>query len=588
MSTPHSDLESPPLPLMELAPKPSSNPPSSSLLKLHLTSGLDWPLFFLFANGIITFLWGIALAVFAAGKVAFAWDLSEYGIQHDSTTGVVVTAISTLSTTHLTFTIKHAVEEYAAAMLYEGVTLRQWEWMQGVAQSSIWPPFMWKEYPVRWLGWLLLFGGMAGHSTSLAAILQPEPVFLHLLYNDTIPCAVPASDLSFNLPMLADSQKQLDDAVVSMGLQLYTFYEQVAGNTTTAVAGRVFTRDRFGYGAIGGLADGLQEVPGAEFNVSCSDSTSSPNLVSLWSKAGIPFPVVNLGHGTGNFETSLKPNSTLNIVTTARSDNLTFTLSSNSSVALFSVVRLNGDGALLTVDVNGSTIGCTWSAIPRLVHVQMVNFTAAALPDETFADKANSNPDLTPYPAPIGRAVLGTLQGMAHAIIVGASISPRANPQVDHFPHPPTIPFGSLPSMPTMLAVLLADGAKAAFTSYCSYFAINFFWPKRKVTDISVCGSNNRTVQMHLRFGNFRGLGIPAIILNIGFGGLVLSVAYMLAGGPPWRKRMRVKGVAALEVVDAFKLGVTGGRTTGEMIAGDVQILRVTEGRVVLHLMSDE
>jgi hypothetical protein len=228
---------------MELAPKPSSNPPSSSLLKLHLTSGLDWPLFFLFANGIITFLWGIALAVFAAGKVAFAWDLSEYGIQHDSTTGVVVTAISTLSTTHLTFTIKHAVEEYAAAMLYEGVTLRQWEWMQGVAQSSIWPPFMWKEYPVRWLGWLLLFGGMAGHSTSLAAILQPgalltlltnwllrrdiEPVFLHLLYNDTIPCAVPASDLSFNLPMLADSQKQLDDAVVSMGLQLYMFYGTV-------------------------------------------------------------------------------------------------------------------------------------------------------------------------------------------------------------------------------------------------------------------------------------------------------------------------------------------------------------------------
>ncbi|KAJ7224597.1 hypothetical protein GGX14DRAFT_651153 [Mycena pura] len=576
MSASPSDPESDSLPLIDRNLKPCSNPPSSSLLKTHLTSGLDWPLFYLFANGVITFLWGIALAVFAAGKVPIAWGLSQYGQQHASTTSVAVTAISTLSTTHLKFTIQRAAEQYAAAMLCEGITLRQWEWMEGVAQSSTRPPFKFKEQPVRWLSWLLLFCSMAGHSASLTAILQPESFFDHRLYNDSIPCAVPASDLSFHLPMPDDAQRQLDDAVMSMGLQLYTFYEQVAGNTTMAVVGRVFTRDRYGYGAIGGLVNGLQEVPGVEFDVSCSDSGSSPSLASLWSNAGIPFPAVNLGNGTGSFETSLKSNSTLRIVTTGRSDNLMFTLDSISSVAFFSVVQLNGDGALLTVDANGSTIGCTWSAIPRLVHIQMVNFTAAALPDETFVDKANSNPDLTLYPAPIGRAVLGTLRGMAHAILYGARISPRtvAKSQIGtvyHFPHAPPIPFGSLPSMPTMLAVLLADGAKAAFTAYSD------------VTHASVCGSNNRTVQLHWRFGNLRGLGFLAIILNIGFGGIAMSVVYVVAGGPPWRKRKRAKGVAALKVVDAFKLGVTGGRTTREMVAGDVHILRVTEGQVVLH-----
>ncbi|KAJ7055491.1 hypothetical protein C8F01DRAFT_452914 [Mycena amicta] len=572
------DIDS--VPLIERTSSSAQTPTrGSSLLNPRLKTGFDRPLLFLLVNGILAVLWGIALAIFASGVVPISWNLSQYGTQHDGITNVVITGVSTLATAQLQYTIQNAVREYAAAMLYEGFTLRRWKWMQGFAEGSIWPPFAWRRHPFPWIVWLVVYGSMAGHSASLVAILQPEPFFDHVLFNDRMPCGVDTPALNFDLPEVSsDALTQLDQASVSMGVQLGTFYEQVAGNTSTSVVGRVFTKDTFAYGALGGLWNGLQEVPGVEFTAQCGDSKSSPSLESLWSAAGIPLPTLNVTNGTGSFTTALKSNSTMEIVTSSPL-NETFSLATNSPAALFSVIQVTGSGALLTINSTNSTTGCTWTTIPRLVHVQMINFTASALPFETRAENAST------YPAPIGHAVASTMRGIAQAILLGGTITPRPDANLTtiyYFPSTSNHASGTLPSTATMLSTLLADGAKACFTGYSNYFAGNFFYsPIALPASVAVCGSNNRTVQLHWRFGNVHGLGTVAIILNIGFGMFAVWVVSALA----WRRRTRVKGVNALEVVDAFRLGVATGidAKSGGVIEGTAQVLRVRDGRVVVH-----
>ena len=148
-------------------------------------SGIDWSLRLLFLNGLLTFIWGIALIVFQTGHVPISWGLSQYGQRHQGITNVIVTLVATLSTSHLQYTVKNTFREYSARLLWRGFTLRRWGWIQAAAQASLWPPLKWRRHPVTWLMWLLVYGLMGAHSACLVAILQPRKsrcehsIFLH-------------------------------------------------------------------------------------------------------------------------------------------------------------------------------------------------------------------------------------------------------------------------------------------------------------------------------------------------------------------------------------------------------------------------
>ena len=134
---------------------------------------------------------------------------------------------------------------------------------------------------------------------------------MNVYFNDPIPCATNPNNVSLaaahNLP--SDTQSWIDQLSFEIGLQLgnyngkfYFFFarsksisfidvhtEQVAGNTTTSVAGRVYVKDIYAYGAIGGLSDGLQEIPGVSFNAKCTNDRNS-NISSLSHLWGSVFP----------------------------------------------------------------------------------------------------------------------------------------------------------------------------------------------------------------------------------------------------------------------------------------------------------
>jgi hypothetical protein len=154
-----------------LAPLVPSEPASEPPLRPQLARGFDRSLFFLLVNGGLSTAWGIALLVFATGVVPITWGISQYGRQHLALTNVIVTGIATLATAHLQYTARNAAEMHATMRLSEGVPLIAWGWLQGVAAGEIWPPLqsIW-----TWGVWLLVFGGMAGHSASIVAILQPR------------------------------------------------------------------------------------------------------------------------------------------------------------------------------------------------------------------------------------------------------------------------------------------------------------------------------------------------------------------------------------------------------------------------------
>ncbi|KAJ7478405.1 hypothetical protein FB451DRAFT_1557079 [Mycena latifolia] len=127
----------------------------------------------------ISTAWGIALAIFATGVVPIYWGISEYGRLHSGLTNVIVTGIATLATAHLKYTVRRVAEEYAAMRLANGLPLIALGWLQGVAAGDIWPPL---QSAWTWCVWLLLFGGMAVHSASIVAILQPHMSDVSLSY----------------------------------------------------------------------------------------------------------------------------------------------------------------------------------------------------------------------------------------------------------------------------------------------------------------------------------------------------------------------------------------------------------------------
>ncbi|KAJ7831977.1 hypothetical protein B0H13DRAFT_2679254 [Mycena leptocephala] len=317
----------------------------------------------LLLNAVATTAFGVALTIFVWFKVPITWALSQLGQQYPAATNVVL-----------------AAEHYAAAALHSGITMDQWAWLQALAKTKIYPSLDGRHKRAR-IVWILLIGTMGAHTASLVAIFQPQPYYQNVLYNDTIPCGVDPSNLTFTpSPQIQPAQADLDEAALRIGLQLGSYYgatssfafnfnfmfndskDPIDGNATTSVSGRSYVKDNFGYGAVGGLVNGLQELPGVSITAQCSGDRNTSS--SLWNSAfpGLGLPIGNITNGTGSFLGSLTSSPTQAVITSTTPFNLT-----GSKVAMYGVVNASGSGAVLTVGAAGDIIVCTWSALPQLV-----------------------------------------------------------------------------------------------------------------------------------------------------------------------------------------------------------------------------
>lgn len=186
-------------------------------------TGWDRPIIFLFLHVVADLLWGIALTVFATGIVAVPWTLSQWGMRHTAVVNVLVTVVATVSTTHVQYVVVSLVEVYATARVVKGFTLVELQIFQSVKQWQIWPPFTDIK---RRLIWLLLYGGMALHSASIVAIMQPQSYVQNVAFNDSVPCAVDPDSLTLDpSPHIAPIlQSSMDQASYGIGLQLGNYY----------------------------------------------------------------------------------------------------------------------------------------------------------------------------------------------------------------------------------------------------------------------------------------------------------------------------------------------------------------------------
>ncbi|KAJ7166346.1 hypothetical protein C8R43DRAFT_1232395 [Mycena crocata] len=521
--------------------------------------GLEW---WLFANGLVDLLWGIALMVFSIAQVPISWDLSQYGKGHPELTNIIVNIIASVSSLHLDYTIgKTAIHHTRMALDGDGIHLRKWHRMQKFADASISPPrsgvLTWFPY-LGWVPWFLMFGGLAiGNGASITAILQPVPYYQHVQFPDTTPCGIPPAELSFslNLPI----QPTLDDVAFQIGLQLGNYYNQAGANVVTAVAGRSYTKDNFGYAAIGGLINGLQDMPGVEINAHCGHDTRVND--TLWDTIlpDVPFPTVNIIDGAGSFSESVTSSATLAVIAPGPF-NLT-----GSHVAMFSAVNTLGSGGIVTVDRKGTKNICTWDAIPRLVNVTTENFVASTL----------GAVNATLVPSPTAGAVLSVIQGMTEATRLGARLDwdfPLGKPAAP----PGNYANSGNTSIPYMLQTLIADGVKAALTAYTlRWVELDEDPDQDPVTVLGAsvtggsCSANNRTLSQHWRFGNGI-LGIIAIGQSVGIGCLAIIVAH---------KRGHAR-FDPFDVTEVLKLRVASPNMSGAL-HDEEQLLQVRAGQII-------
>lgn len=290
------------------------------------------------------------------------------------------------------------------------------------------------------------------------------------------------------------------------------------------MAGRVYVKDNYAYGAIGYNHDSIQETPGVLFNAHCAGEPNTPNDSDLWASV---FPgrrppmIIKLSNGSQSFSDQPIPSPMQSIV----SDPV-FNFK-GSEVGMYALVYPSGSGGLVLMNASGPILHCVWQATPKLVSVQIVNYTAKALGSQD----SKSVPQLT------GRAVLLTLQGMAQAVRVGGNLN------VNNRPHWQTWNIRvALPSR--VLQTLLADGGKAALTMFNDYFQFHY----QGLAGFSVCNNNNRNVNAHWKFGNQHNLGWIAIFWTGGGGLLSIFAARW------FKKQQRVQGIEPLEIAHAFML----------------------------------
>ncbi|KAJ2925243.1 hypothetical protein H1R20_g11841, partial [Candolleomyces eurysporus] len=481
-----------------------------------ITTGWDRRLFFLLLHGGVSLCWGIALAIFSARVVPVAWYLSERGRKSPEVTNVLVALASTLTTMHITYILQGVCDQYTSYLVVEGFTVGQLRWMQGVKELSVFAKFPDKEN--FW------------SKKRIVAILQPEPFFKNFWFGDWGPCGSDPSDLTLERNPYLDEvlQAAVDKLSFTAGMQLGNYNEQVAGNTTSRLAGRTYRKDSYAYGVLGGLQNGLLEVPGA--HALPPEPLMNGTELAGFRDAPVPAQMRSIDSEAGNHE-----DESLSIF----------------HHGLYALVQPTADGALITVEPDGpgtKVTVCSWKSLPKFVYAQTIDFTARTLRVE----------DAKTYPIVIGRATRFTLEGMARAARNGASLE-----AVLKTPTPP-------PSQ--VLETILADGSKAAITFINAHFWGQYNPRKANKNQPSSapprCDSNNRTVAEHWRFGNSHNLGYIAIVLTIGIGIFAIWMVLRL------KPRRRMQGDWTLGVAEAFELGK-------DEKVGQEQVFYVVNGKMV-------
>jgi hypothetical protein len=514
----------------------------------ELAIGWDKSVILLFVNATIDLLWGIALGIFALGVVPVTWAVSQWAKPHPGITSFVITVVATASTTHLKYGYQLYIDLYARAKLAEGFTRSDWEWMQGVKEWSLFA-----EFPVKLqVAWLLVYAAMALHSASITAILQPVDFVKNFPFNDAIPCAVQPTQLQFDGANISTTQQfGLDAGAIDIGQQWANYYAALLGNTTTAVMGRMYLKESVAYDSVGGLQDGLQDIPGVAFNASCGDGNSS---LPAWA-VSFPeqsSPTVSILNGAVSIVSDPQFNSsTIQSITNVANGNTT---------VFYGMVSTNGSGAFLVADALGNLTTCTWTTTPLTVEVRTLDFIASA---------ANTTPSAQ-YPPYVGQGVLKTIQGIGNAIAMGRSLKYTDFDEVILFmpgglngnPPPP-------PPLTEVLQVVLADGTKAYLTGYVEASVSN-----NQGRD---CNSKNRTISVHWRFGNQNGLGYIAIIFTALTGLFGMMAAIRLS------KQRRLQAIEGpLDLGSVFNLGIYSGfDVRSEKVFDKKAYLRVYGGRVV-------
>ena len=236
-------------------------------------TGLEGPFIWLLFNGIVSFCWGIALAIFAAGLVPITWALSNFARVHDSDadwTNEIVALVGSFATMHVTYVLQLALELYSHIILAGEFTLKDLKWMQGVNEVTLFAEFPdrpggpprvenphgigqrirgWWGAFYRWadnrrLAWIVIYLGLALHATSVVSILQPggftsqqscgcfsphlhliraEEYWQHVVFNDPIPCGVAPDRVSFDTLFDGTTQIVLDKLSLDVGIQLGSY-----------------------------------------------------------------------------------------------------------------------------------------------------------------------------------------------------------------------------------------------------------------------------------------------------------------------------------------------------------------------------
>ena len=140
-----------------------------------ITTGINWSLFHLLIHGLISLLWGIALAIFSSGIVPVTWAVSQYGQTHLVVTNVLITLVGTATTTHIQYISQGVLKQYSQYVLVNGFTVKELAWMQGIMEWSLYTNFgSWKKSWKKRAVWLVIYAGMAVHTASVVSILQPS------------------------------------------------------------------------------------------------------------------------------------------------------------------------------------------------------------------------------------------------------------------------------------------------------------------------------------------------------------------------------------------------------------------------------
>lgn len=321
--------------------------------------------------------------------------------------------------------------------------------------------------------------------------------------------------------------------------------------------GRIYRKDSFAYGAVGGLIEGLQNINGVQYEARCTTDPLKAN--EAW-QSGLPQLSVP-GIANNTFVESAPVPRDFRLV--ASHPNLNFESISIFKNAMYAVVDPLGNGALMTVSESATpnipaVLACGWKTLPKLLQVELVNFTSLVL-DYKPAEV---------YPYLTARTTLMTVQGMSEATRDGATIHPQTLRyyRTDILGEAgPSYSLSVNSTTEQVLETILADGGKAGMTRWNAMLNMLTAQSAGLITE---CESDNKTVASHWRFGNNRRLGWIAVVVTIAMGIVGIATAIWMS------RKERLHGVSVLSTAGGFILA------RGQDIADD-QPLVIRDGKVV-------